>query len=79
MINPNDAAFPMGVIYRGMTKREYFAACAMQGILSDFESIGSAVSVAKQQNMASSAQGIAALACCYADALILELSKEVKP
>ena len=36
MTNPNDPAFPVisGEHLSGLTKREYFAACAMQGLLA---------------------------------------------
>lgn len=34
--NPNDTAFPdQHLIGQGLTKREYFAAMALQGLLSD--------------------------------------------
>jgi hypothetical protein len=40
-MNPNDSAFPVpiGTAVRGLTKREYFAVMAMQGLLGN-SSIG---------------------------------------
>jgi len=35
MTNPEDMAFPISGFYPGLTKREYFAARAMQGLLSN--------------------------------------------
>jgi hypothetical protein len=46
----------------GLTKREYFAALAMQAVLS-------------KPNLYVSAEDMADGACKYADALLLELSK----
>jgi len=72
--NPNDPVlFERGVYQttqgilevRGLTKREYFAAVAMLGILSGRKE----VLLAEQAGD---------LACLYADALIAELSKEAK-
>jgi hypothetical protein len=40
MINPNDPAFPASTDHEfsGLTKREYFAAMALQGFLADGDS-----------------------------------------
>lgn len=80
MTNPNDSAYPMTAgplltedgftnpIHKeeyGLTKREYFAAMAMQGMLaSDAEGL---------------AELKAEYAVAFADALIAKLNKEVKP
>jgi len=67
MINPNDQVYPIVEpndvcsVTIGLTKRELFAAMAMQGILSNGE-ISHEVEVAKN-------------ALLYADALINELNK----
>jgi hypothetical protein len=62
MTNPNDTVHPEVVGYSsGLTKREYFAALAMQGMLSNEACIG---------------DDIAKCAVLYADALISELNNE---
>lgn len=68
ILDPNDMAFPASrstSIQLGLTKREYFAALAMQGIIGDH---------LPEENY----QGMAVNAVLAADALIAELSK-VKP
>lgn len=55
----------VNVMNRGLTKREYFAAMAMQGYLASFSGEG----LATPSTMAMRAIG-------YADALINELNKE---
>jgi len=61
MSEENSPAFPTQVQF-GLTKREYFAAQAMSGIISSYESV--------------SAQQVAREAVACADALIAELAKE---
>jgi hypothetical protein len=68
-MNPNSPAFPLGIESgyepdKGLLKREYFAALAMQGLLANPHSYGC------------SAATIAADSVKNADALIAELSKE---
>ena len=68
--NPESSTFPMAVDMIepqwGLTKREYFAAMAMQGILSIFAAKNlEASSVSKE-------------ALFHADALIEELNKKVE-
>lgn len=70
MSNKNKSAFPLvdnvqtGHIEAGLTKREYFAAMAMQGAMvnADIDSL--------------CAQGAAEVAVNLADALLAALSKE---
>lgn len=68
MTNPNDPAFPCASSLSlpdyvpGLTKREYFAAMAMQGILA-------------QQPVEGDPDDLARSAGICADALIAELSK----
>lgn len=72
--NANYPAFPIvnpetGTLYDGLTKREYFAGLAMQGLISSFTekaSIGMWGSEMEQTTEC---------AVRYADALLLELSK----
>lgn len=70
--NPNDPAGiginrnEWGVASEGLTKREYFASMALQGLLSGRNADVSAETLAKQSIMA-------------ADALIDELNKTSKP
>ena len=71
MTTGNLPAYPIEAektYYLGLTKRELFAAMAMQGLLSDMEFI--------KKN----STGLTAveLAVCTADALIAELNKEVQ-
>lgn len=69
----NDHAFPNhlhdthGVLYGGLTKREYFAALALQGILAGFDPIS-------QKRDLDPAEAVSEAVAC-ADALIAELSK----
>jgi hypothetical protein len=72
MCNPNDSAFPqdfsvgslsveVGRTMRGLTKREYFAALMLQGLLT--------------KGHGGTATGNASIAVYWADALIAELAK----
>jgi hypothetical protein len=81
MTNPNDHAFPCEVDLTnplrntpGLTKREYFAAMAMQGILSscDMECL---LRIADLKTWKTLDQWLAANAVMSADALIAELNK----
>jgi len=70
-MNPSDPAFPVtyedGMAEKftvGLTKREYFAAIAMKGILSSHAMI-----------LPENRDKLAETACLYADAMIIELSK----
>lgn len=69
MTNPDEIAFPVVIpsneLYPGLTKRELFAAMAMQGLCS-------------QESKCYFDGAIAAYAVEYADALIAELNKEQK-
>jgi hypothetical protein len=77
--NPNDQAFPVFVdngpgdcgVNEGLTKREYFAAMAMQGILGAMRSHLISSSDAKKE-----CAGVARAALFWADALIAELNRE---
>jgi len=65
MTNPNENAFPeVPGGFTGLTKREYFAAMAMQGVMTgpDYKHVDSASKVAEW-------------AVAQADALINELNK----
>lgn len=68
------AAFPETV---GLTKREYFAAMAMQGLLAN-RGIMEGMSLAGSSDVEMVAKGIAAMAKGHADGLIEELNKENK-
>lgn len=85
MTNPNDPAFPFvhidemkGPILdqlaqsRGLTKREYFAAMAMQGILSNNDTTEAITVLAERREMTPS-KLTALVALEYADDLIAEL------
>jgi hypothetical protein len=72
MTNPNDSAFAAytahGSGQSGLTKREYFAAMAMQGIITaDLES-------EKDASLPASSVVTAALSVKYADSLIAALN-----
>jgi hypothetical protein len=71
MTNPNDLAYPIGndegyPVYPGLTKREFFAAMAMQGYLASYAGLSSSPFV----------EHIASKATQFADALIEELNKK---
>lgn len=85
MTNPNDPAFPeakvvetngtwINSISGGLTKREYFAAMAMQGIIGSSEFMRSIAEVAKKDPNSQTII-LAQNALLYADAIIAELSK----
>ncbi len=71
MTDPNDPAFNglPGSGSPGLTKREYFAAMAMQGILCNITVLN---------NLEKGGTETASFALQQADALIAELNKEVK-
>lgn len=76
--NPNDSSYPNMPVYdgihrlseHGLTKREYFAAMALQGLLSNSYNDG-----ATQPLSTASHDQIAQMAVSSADALIAELNK----
>jgi hypothetical protein len=79
-INPNDSAFAKSAFYHtdygidspqeGLTKREYFAAIALQGLLAGDTTPG--VWIVKDTNITSTAVE-------FADKLIEELNKTKQP
>lgn len=75
MTNPNEAAYGHGAENGhccGLTKREHFAAMAMQGMvvgITRFRDDAKDIIVNRPK-------GIAEISLVYADALIAELSKE---
>lgn len=85
MINPNDPAFPgmqggMGALAvgfiptSGLTKREYFAAMAMQGIVTN-NALVKFLDGLREQTPLLTQDCIASFAVQCSDALIAELSK----
>lgn len=79
--HPNVPAHPVhisqgnaGIRHDGLTKREHFAAMAMQGILAN-SLIYEAMIPASKHYGVSSSQGTAEFAVTVADALIAELNK----
>lgn len=77
---PNDSAMPCGDslgIYGGLTKREYFAAMAMQGICAN-ASFLSALNDTANNNNTHTEKLVAFSSVEVADALIAELNKEEK-
>lgn len=92
MTNPQDPVFPgtpwdgtlqAAVTPRGLTKREYFAAMAMQGLCADLaRSVEGYHLIKRLEKKAgedlgnlSTCQNIARNSLAFADALIAELSK----
>lgn len=82
--NGNSPAFPLphainGVLHGGMSLREYFAARAMQGLLSSFSSAEMVEEFAKDAALRGVTGGeyLAAGAVKQADWLLSELSKPV--
>lgn len=64
MTKPDDAAFPTSMLPPGgLTKREWFAGLAMQGLLADANYDGNMIECVR-------------LSLQYTDALIAELNKE---
>lgn len=82
MTNPNDNAFQEGSFGRTntLTKREYFAALAMQGMWANTSSIVAMAKAAINEDLTqTSVKGtkmLAKLSIAAADALIAELNKE---
>lgn len=80
MTNPNYPAFSPEFVGTdkgqavGLSKREYFAGLAMQGLCSD-RAIGIAVKKACDQEGLNVEIGIARMSLTLADALIAELNK----
>lgn len=91
MTNANDPAFSTtcesmfshlpedkrGNMCCGLTKRELFAAIAMQGLLAN-EKIMEGMALAGGKELEIVSKGIALMAISKADALIAELNKEIK-
>lgn len=76
MTNSEDSANGFATnhqIIHGLTKREYFAATAMQGILSG--KVGKNVAAADHDDMC---EVVATLSIYYADALIAALNDEAE-
>jgi len=74
MTNPNEPAFPLFVSYEkfdgGLTKREYFAAMAMQAIVTGLYGNPDPTNVLERPSY-----DIAKESCQFADALIIALNK----
>jgi len=61
-IGETEGGYAIEAVHHGLTKREYFAALAMQGLLADPEIVGKPEQYAKD-------------AVTFADALLAELEK----
>jgi len=80
-MNPNDMAYPVPhyANHRGLTKRELFAAMALQGILANQVSFTKPEeSWEESDDQESDRMPAAEAAVFYADALLKELSKKVQ-
>ena len=80
MTNPNDPAFPGPQVgpddgWKALTKREYFAAMAMQGLCSNTAFVDNCAKVARSDPK-SLAEILTSFSLTTADQLIVELSKE---
>lgn len=75
MTNPKDAAFSEDTFARigslGLTKREWFAGMAMNGVAVWDAEVNEPIHAGKIEKLARACVG-------YADALIAELNKELK-
>lgn len=71
MIQPNEPVFPIQDEYAGLTKREYFAALAMQGLLSN-----EAYHNPSERHKMITTSGLCQAAINYANAIIEELNKK---
>lgn len=83
MTNGNDAAFvpewqtgTQGMAHYPLTKREYFAATAMQGLTSNAKIVEAMATISTKYKDWPPEQLVAAFATEYADALIEALNKE---
>ena len=76
MNNANDRAFPVPENFAepGLTKREYFAAMAMQGIAAHPNN--AIIDAVAEQEGVRASDAMARLAVLYADALLRALEKE---
>lgn len=73
-MSANEAAFPVDEKWTGLTRREYFAGLAMQGIITNDKLVNTCVSLAKENR--NTPENIAAnRAVRFADALLKELAK----
>lgn len=77
MSKPNESAFPTDWVYScdGLTKRELFAAMAMQGLLANPNDIPSIVT----ENGGPLQSQLARVSLALANALIKELEKSNEP
>lgn len=70
--NPNDTAFPdQHLIGQGLTKREFFAAMAMQGLISNWLEIAEITSALKGESLPLCTEAVR-----LSDKLIKELNKK---
>lgn len=69
--DPIDGSTIRNIEFDGLTKREYFAAMAMQGLLSN----GAIREIYSGNNGCAVPSGIAQLSLDYSDALLAELEK----
>jgi hypothetical protein len=77
MTNPNEPAFPVGLENHdsGLTKREYIAAMAMQGLCAN-TGVMTQIAIACKSNPELGTRTLAGMAKMQADALIAELSEK---
>lgn len=66
----------IGTANFGLSKREYFAGLAMQGILSNQTAINALTDITSDTSREDSGKKLSKVALLFADALLLELSKE---
>lgn len=71
--DPDESAFTNYANYRGLTKREYFAAVALQGILANAKT-----QITGEPDLSTwqTAEVLGMLSVVYADALIKQLNKK---
>lgn len=75
MKNATQCAFPTGAEGDpGLTKREYFAAMAMQGMLSSPSYLSAATKVAIEDSI-TAVESLSQAAVQHADGLLIELAK----
>lgn len=70
-----DKVLKLHEMYGGLTKREWFAGMALQGLLAN-QGIMEGMSLAGSSDIEMVAKGIAAMAKGHADALLAELNKK---
>jgi hypothetical protein len=75
-LSQSESDFPIGYMQYGLTKREFFAAIAMQGMITDQKALAVICKQAENESIKVTMEGLCAVySVAYADALLEKLSK----